>query len=523
MSFRKEHIDYSQTGFFSKLMLDYIGEKESVRNFYKYSPFIRSFKEIIEIKSNENINRKKLSEILKEQYKNVSPLSPLVINNILLLGKENTFTVTTAHQPNLFTGYLYFFYKIISTINLTEQLKNEYPANNFVPVFWMNTEDHDFAEINHIHLFGKKIEWNTDAVGAVGKIPTASIEPVLNELEQLTEKEERGAELLKLLRTAYLKNKNLAEATRFLVNELFGKYGLLIIDSDDKDLKTMFSGIMKDELENQKLFQLVSETNSDLEKCGYTVQAKPREINLFFLNENSRERIGKLQITNYKTQITENPERFSPNVLLRCLYQEKILPNLAYIGGGGEISYWLQMKKVFEHYGVNFPMLLLRNSVLWVDKNNAERMNKFGFSVNDLFLDTDFLINQFLSIQQDKSLEFDNEKKEISLLMQKIAEKIKSTDSTLEQMVLSEEKKMMDSLENIKMKITKAEKRKHETGINQIKSLKEKLFPAGELQERHDNFIPYYLKYGDEFIKILKQFTDVFEKRFGVIIEESLS
>lgn len=535
MKTQKILLDYSSTNFFSKTILDYLSGNKSLKPFYQFTPEISSFNKTIEIKSKEKIDRKSLVEILQLQNAKLKTLNTKLSSTIDLLKNENTFTITTAHQPILFTGPLYFIYKIINAINLSEQLKMVYPGYNFIPVFWMNGEDHDFAEVNHANIFGRKIVWKVEKgagtkeegteekkenLGAVGKIKTDPLKNVLDEIKNILGEGENAKRLMNLFSEAYLQHSNFADATRFIVNELFGEYGLVVIDSDDKRLKEIFAPVMEDEILNSHCVKLVNSTIQQLEKNGYDAQSKPREINLFYLTENSREKIGTSEIINRKSEIINFPQRFSPNVLLRCLFQEMILPNIAYIGGGGELAYWLEMKNLFEHYKINFPILLLRNSVLWIDKNNSERMKKLNLEPKDLFSDTEILINKFVEAKSEVDTSLEKEKVHLENFFKNISIKAKEIDPTLEGTVLSEHKKVLSSLENIENKILKAEKRKHETAIQQIRSLKEKLFPENELQERYDNFIQFYLKYGKEFISVLKEELNVTEKKFTVIIEE---
>ena len=188
-----------------------------------------------------------LAESLKKQYKNIET-SEASLKNIESLKSTNTFTITTGHQLNLFTGPLYFLYKIVSTINLSNQLKEHYPDYNFVPIYWMATEDHDFEEINYFNFKGKKVHWNKDANGAVGELTTQGLEAVFNSFSLEIGNTKNPDYLKKLFKDAYLSHDNLTDATRFLANELFKNYGLVIIDGNDFDLKTQFIPFMKDEL-----------------------------------------------------------------------------------------------------------------------------------------------------------------------------------------------------------------------------------------------------------------------------------
>ena len=179
MSFKKTAISFEETGLFTKVFTDYIKGEPYLSQFYKYTPTLAGFKKAIEDRANINADRSILVKVLKERYKTSSEATA---KNISLLEDKNIFTVTTGHQLCLFTGPLYFIYKIITAINLADSLKKEYPQYNFVPVYWMAGEDHDFAEINHTYLFGKKVEWSGDSLAGcpVGRISIETLAPVLD-------------------------------------------------------------------------------------------------------------------------------------------------------------------------------------------------------------------------------------------------------------------------------------------------------------------------------------------------------
>ena len=513
MTLKKQTISFEETKQFSKLFLDYINGESKLRSFYSYAPEIASFKQAIEDKSKENTNRQLLVEVLKQQYSKLADNSAS-LNNINLLLDKKTFTVCTGHQLCLFTGPLYFIYKIISTINLAEALKKKYPDNNFVPVYWMASEDHDFEEIASMNLFSKKIKWESQTGGAVGRLKTTSLNIVIEELKQILGESENAKALTQLFSDAYLKHSNLAEATRYLVHQLFGQYGLVILDADDIRLKTEFLDVIKDDISNNTNFKLVSQTITDLEKIGHKSQVNPREINVFKLSENSRVRIenASSETLNFKA------DEYSPNVVLRPLYQQMVLPNLAYVGGPGEIAYWLEYKAMFNHHKINFPVLIPRNFALLSDEKAELQFQKLALSKADLFNDIDVLTKEFVSKNASSDVSLKEQEDKLIMLFKDLAEKVSAVDVTLKASVEAEFQKALGSLKNIESKLIKSEKQKQETGINQIKKLKDKFLPEGILQERHDNFAPYYLKSGKNLIPDLKEAFDPFE--FKVLILE---
>ena len=533
-------VPFSHLPMLAKMDKVYAAQESILRKFYQYPVDIQSFKQVIGDKSNDFTHREILVATLKNQYATIiaGAARENAITHIEKLLSAKTFTVTTAHQPSLFTGPLYFIYKICSTINLAKNLKEHYPDYDFLPVFVIGGEDHDFEEVNNINIFNKKITWNKPdyAKGAVGMMKTDSVRSALDELKAVLGESEAAKRIFDVIEKSYSSFDLYQEATQSLLHALFDKFGLVVLNMNDAALKRLFIPIMKQEILEQPSKALVEKTQSELEALGYKSQAFAREINLFYLTENGRDRIV-FDNNTYTTITTDNnmskiwtkeeilnelestPQYFSPNVVLRPLFQEVVLPNLAYIGGGGELAYWLERKTQFEYFKVNFPMLVRRNSVLWLDKGSRDKMGKLDIQLLDLVQDTDILIKQYLSRVVEASMSMEAEKKEIEATFAKILNKALSIDPTLEKSVLSEKTKHLQGIDIIEAKLLKAEKHKHETSINQIKALAQKLFPGGGLQERVDNFLPYYIKQGDDFFTILLDNLNPLEQGLIVISE----
>jgi len=513
-------LDFSSHHLIPEIVSDYLSGDGFLKAFYKYQPTLDSVAEVVKDKSKEKIDRVLLTDVLTKQYSALTR-NKKVEKNISVLNSEKTFTVTTGHQLNLFTGPLYFIYKILTTVQLAEQFSKKNPDYNFVPVYWMASEDHDFEEINHIHLFGEKIEWGGTGIknvgGPSGKLGTQGISDLIDIIKNKIEKENGSEKVIELLSNSYLKHDNLEDATRFLVNELFGKYGLVVIDANDKQLKKCLVEVLKDDLTKHSSFNHVTETSKQLSE-KYEAQVHPREINLFYMTDGSRERITG-DGTKYLSELESSTEKFSPNVVLRPLYQEMLLPNVAVVGGPAEIAYWLQYKKMFEHFNVNFPMLVPRKSFQLVDEKSLRVIQTLNLNVESLFLPADDLINRYIGEVTGQSISLEDEKKQIEKTFTALAKKISSVDATLTASVEGEWKKVFNEIEKLEAKLRKAEKNKHDVAIQKIKKFKEKLFPDGMLQERYENFIPYYLKYGDAFFEMLLNNGDVFDFKLNVLME----
>ncbi|OXA77595.1 bacillithiol biosynthesis cysteine-adding enzyme BshC [Flavobacterium aquidurense] len=522
-------ISYQTSGYFSKLIHDYLDQKPELHSLYNHFPTLENFeKQIAEKQANfDNANRIPLVETLKKQYQNIE-ISEATKQNIELLAHPTTFTITTGHQLNLFSGPLYFLYKIISTINLTKELKSKYPAHNFVPVYWMATEDHDFEEINYFNFKGKKFRWNKESTGPVGRLSTEGLAEFFEIYSLELGSSTNASVLKKLFEEAYLKHENLADATRFLADRLFANYGLVILDADDADLKRAFIPFVREELEQQTSFKAVQETIS---KFGdYTVQVNPREINLFYIEDDVRERIifedDKYYVNNTKISFSKeeifkllesNPEKFSPNVIMRPLYQEIILPNLCYIGGGGEIAYWLELKSFFDAVNITFPMLLVRNSVLLNTEKQAKKADKLGLSWADLFTKPANLVNSITHKLSAFPIDLTPQKETLEKQFEYLYQLAQQTDKSFTGAVKAQEVKQKKGLENLEKRLLKAQKRKLDNELQRVTDLQFELFPNQSLQERQTNFSEFYLEKGDQLIPVLIQKLKPLENNFNII------
>lgn len=485
----------------------------------------------IAYRKTKQVDRAALASVLQKQYAQGNTLlSALTAENINLLTEENTFTIVTGHQLNLFGGPLYLIYKLIDTITLSAQLKQQFPQYNFVPVYWMHTEDADIEEINHTYLFNKKIHWVEAGTGAAGTLSTQTLQPLINDLQGVLGNSPYAEELVGLVKESYLNHHNLANAMRYFINALLGKYGLVILDPNAAELKQAFTTIVADELTNSTAFGLVTQTNESLVKLGYNAQVNPRELNLFYINNGQRYRLVKTEngfatanneytfsAEELHNLLKEHPEAFSPNVVLRPLYQEVILPNICYVGGGGELAYWLQYKAFFNHYGYELPVLALRSSYMVVDEGQLQRISKFGFTVADMFDSADNLVKRYVQNTVGAELNLGAERSEAAVFFAGLATKAKAIDASLSGSIEAESKKMENFLMGLEAKLLKALKAKDEAAVNQIRKLKENLFPNDSLQERSVNFMQFYLKQGPVFFDVIMANANVLNKQFTII------
>jgi len=544
-------ISYKETGFFSPTVIDYIENRADLQPFYGYRPDMDGFAQLLKNKK-VVADREILHRVLSKQYAEKSEsqkagksesetnikritynVQPLTAQNLDLLKLENTYTITTGHQLNIFAGPLYFLYKIATAIKLAQQLKAAHPNKNFVPVYWMASEDHDFAEINYTNIGGKKVHWWYEASGATGRINPDTMRQALNQYKGVLGMEGHAVEVAEIVETAYTKFDKLADATRYLVNALFGQYGLVIIDADDHEFKKQFAPIMEQDIINQNSFKNITATNEQLHKLGVHIQVNPREINFFYLKDSLRERViferDSYQVMNTEIRFTEAelkeeiaayPERFSPNVVMRPLYQECILPNIAYIGGGAEVVYWLELKANFDFYKVDFPILILRNSALVVKKDQAAKVKHMDLTAADLFKPNDTLKTDWVKKHSNHNLSLEGEWREMSALFEKIKLRSYKIDPTLSPSASAVQARLKHAIDNLEKKLIKAEKRNYATRLEQLAVVKAELFPKDSLQERTENFGLMYVRWGQTFIDELVRHFEPLAFEFTVLTEE---
>lgn len=476
-------------------------------------------------------NRKVLVEVLKEQYA-VHNMFPAVQANIDALLQNNTFTVCTAHQPNLFTGPLYFVYKVLHTIRLAAYLKEQLPAYHFVPVYYMGSEDADFAELNHTYVDGKRIEWKKEQSGAVGRMSVdQTLLQLIDELEGQLVYEPFGNDVIGLLRKCYVAGRTIQEATFELVNELYGEWGLVVLIPDHPRLKAQMKHVFAEDLFQHTASKIVTQTSAQLGE-EYTAQAYPRAINLFYLKDNIRERIeekeGSFYVLNSSVQwsrpeiekeLEDHPERFSPNVILRGLYQETILPNVAFIGGGGETAYWLQLRRLFQHYQVPYPVLVLRNSFLVIEEKWYQKLQKTGLQASDLFESDDELMKRIVSRYSANAVSLNGNMEKAQALFEQIRSQAEVIDQTLSKHVEAIKARSLHHLQELEKKMLRAEKRKFTDQQRQIAAVKEVLFPGNGLQERVENFSGFYAKWGKGFLEQLLKHSLALEQKFTILTQ----
>lgn len=510
-----------------QLIKDFLNHK--IEGFEENTFSLDNFRKQIHLKQQSFTvqQREILSHAVQQQLSGLI-LSSQQKENLHDLTAPNTFTITTGHQLNLFSGPVFFIYKILQTIKTCTYLKENFPDFNFVPVYWMASEDHDFAEINHFKTQNGYYEINEKSGGPVGRIPVTDTF-FISEFEKEFKDYVFGTELILMLKEAYKAGNTLTSAIKILVNRLFSEFGLLILDGDSKELKTEIKEVFKDELLHFSL-QKISKQKVEFLTAKYgKVQVNPREINLFYLSD-TRDRIdfdGQQYIVVDKgiqfsqeqiiNELENALEKFSPNALMRPVYQEKILPNIAYIGGNAEIMYWLELKDYFSHINIPFPILIPRNSMLFLQEKTIKKIEKLDLKIEDFFQNFTTLTNNKI-LDNNAILKLLEEKENVLISnfseLKTVAE---TTEKSFGNMVKAEEIRQLKSFKRMKKRLLHAEKIKQNELLERLENLFLDVHPSKTWQERIYNFSVFFADQGYSWLETCLEEMVVQESKLIIV------
>lgn len=460
-----------------------------------------------------------LYEVFSQQLQPYFSKFPQVKQHVEALLSPSTLTITTGHQLVLAGGPAYLYYKIATIIALSKQL-SALTGNQIIPVFWLASEDHDIEELKEGTIKGRSYRWEGSWDGYSGVLPTNLLQEWKNHLIQQLSLDGAPKHLLERIENAYAPGLTLAEASTRFVMDVFGEHGLLVLNPDHPSLKALLKKVIQQELEQElsikSMTRLLENWPDIWENPKLEPQVKPREINLFFLHEQKRKRIirnedglfmaGEMVLGDLKAvlNILEiSPEKFSPNVVLRPLYQECILPNVAYVGGPGELHYWLELKPVFEAMDVYFPVILPRMSLIALSEKHLLKWKALGLELNDFADNIDQIKRKQLDLMGDDPVAWEAINARLFSEYEELKEKVGLIDATLQPGVMAELNKTLQGLQNIKGKLTKALKLKNETVLRQSEKIYAEVFPSGLPQERIETGLALEWQLGPDFIKTI--------------------
>lgn len=514
------------------LFLDYIYEFENVERFYKTAfRNIEGYKSVFEkVSGTKREHRKKLTEIIKKQYGETAP-SKQTLSNIESLESESAIAVVTGQQLGILGGPMYTFYKIITAIKLCSSLKEKYDEYKFVPVFWMEGDDHDFDEVRSLKIMDrsnslKSISYDDGLDEETNRGSVADIKfnnniyDFFNELNESLRDTEFKDDLIKKLKNFYQPGKTFQEAFFKILFEYFDDSGLVILNPSNPDVKKLLKPVFKKEIENFRIHsEEVVETSAELEEV-YHAQIKLKPINVFLKEDEGRYLLepvenefrlkGKRKKYSKESlleTLENDPTRFSPNVLLRPICQDYLLPTGLYVGGPSEISYFAQVIPMYKAFDLTVPVLYPRASVTILEGNVKKVLDKYNLSIADFFKEESELNEKLINLLSDIEVDplFDKTKNKLNDLFKELNDQIKEVDETLEDTVDKTLDKIIQNLGQLQNKVQKAHERKHETVLRQADKVRTLVFPNGNLQERELNFIYFVHKYGEDILKWISE------------------
>jgi bacillithiol biosynthesis cysteine-adding enzyme BshC len=541
-------VEFKKLPNFQKLFLDYVSPDETefgkVRKFFN-AGFRENedFFKVIESKSrnynaNRYFDRNALIDILKTQ--NVSfGGNEHTAENIEKLKRGNTFAIVTGQQVGLYTGNLYTILKAASAVKLAANLKERFTDYDFVPVFWMESEDHDFEEANHVNIINRNNELvrigypelkPEEGEAARNAKPVGSIvfDGVIDELNEqlrlnLIETDFKN-KLIEGIRGFYKSGNDFRHAFAQFMNSLFRGSGIVFIDPSEKEVKRLLSPIFERELTTSpKLCEAIIDTSAELEK-EYDLQVKPKVINLFYIHNGNRYLIeprenNRFALKNSKRRfeqeemmqcLNESPWNFSPNVVLRPICQDYLLPTVAYVAGPAEISYFAQLKPAYEHYDTTMPVIYPRASVTFLEGRVTRFMKNFAVDFTEIFHHKILMgkvVEKLSEIKIDD--EISKAQEDFSKTFHDLRGMISKIDRTLLGTLDNVREKLNTGLEILKDKLINAQAGKSDAAMKQIEKVTNNLYPHKNLQEREINVSYFLNKYDETLVEKLFNEMDV--------------
>ena len=522
------YINFSDIPGHQNLFLDYLYEFENVADFYSNDfrnkdNYLKIFKNISENRRNLSPN---ISEILIRQYSNFDP-SDLTQENINKLSDKKTLTIVTGQQLGILGGPLYTFYKLITTIKLSRFLSERYNDYNFIPVFWLEADDHDFNEVRAIKIIdegnslltiGYKEQFEEDDLKqSVGLINLdASINDFFEKLNNSIKTTDFKPIIFDRLKSIYKEGVSFKEAFKKLLFNYFDEYGLVIFDPQDVEVKKLLKPVFKKEITDFRTnTEKLVHTSATLEEL-YHAQVKVKPVNLFLRvdegrysiepvdNEYRLRRKRKSFTQEQLLELLENePNKFSPNVLLRPICQDYLFPTAFYIAGPSEIAYFAQLKPLYELYDIVQPIIYPRSSVTILENSIANSLEKHSVSINEIFIDVEIIKKKIINSVEESSVDemFEGITNQIESTFDQLKEKLIDLDKTIADSSNRYRDKILSSVDELKSKAEKAQQKKYEVTLRQIDRAAVHLFPNSNLQEREINFIYFANKYGEDFLK----------------------
>ncbi|MDX2031838.1 MAG: bacillithiol biosynthesis cysteine-adding enzyme BshC [Blastocatellia bacterium] len=517
----------------SRLFNDYLYNFDRVSRFYDEGRDLTSLVARAEKVAAQHFSRDAVAEVLTDQNRSAGAGAE-TFANIERLRQPDSVVVITGQQAGLFTGPLYTIFKALTAIKLAEELRGR--GVNAVPMFWIAAEDHDFEEVNHTRLVNREGQLTTITYTAcspkegkpVGDVKLAEgIQENIDQLIAALPESEFAPKLREDLRESYAAGTGFADAFARMMMKFFGKYGVVLINPLDDRLKHISGELYVGAMSQAPAFasKLVDESAA-LVEAGYHAQVytSPEAVPLFMLDEGRRTAMvrredGRFYLKNSEKSFASDellstvarcPNCFSPNVTLRPIVQDFLLPTVAYIGGPAEIAYFAQLRPNYALLGRVEPVVLPRASFTLIEKRHAKTMAKYGIEFSELFEGPEGVLKRVVerSLDQTTATVFDETERVFNDQLDKLRDSLVSVDATLADALKGGREKILYQLHNLRTRFIHNRTKRDETMAQQIERLFAALYPNKNLQERELNVAYFLARYGDEVIDRVYQEID---------------
>jgi bacillithiol synthase len=446
---------------------------------------------------------------------------------------DGALAIVTGQQVGLLGGPAYTLYKALTAVRLARWATSML-GRKVVPLFWMDSDDHDFEEVRHAYVLSAEsalVELTAGAADADGRLPVGALEldagigDVLSSASEALPASEFKETVLAALRECYAPGRTLTEAFGSWLLTLTRGTGLAVVDPTLPALKRAAARLFQREAsEGSRSSQLVRDTTDRLVALGYHAQATPADshLNLFYASP-SRVPVtmvdGGFRLSSdgdavsareMERLVSDHPERFSPNVILRPVYQDTLFPTLSYVAGPNELAYFAQLGDVYRHFGVTMPLVAPRASFTIVERAQARFLERYEVDVTRLDSNDESLLNEILRRHTPPQLEEDLSRARncIQEITAALERDLAPVDPTLVGTVVSTRGKLLHHLKELESKTLRAVKRKNDTVRTQFLSTRTALFPGFDMQERKLSPLVFLNKYGWHFSKLVEESAD---------------
>jgi bacillithiol synthase len=517
----------------SALFLDYLHDFPKVSRFFSHSYALENFRREAVSCLPKLPHRRELCKILEAQNRSFGA-SARTFENLEKLKESDCWAVVTGQQVGLFTGPAYTTYKALTAVKLAAHYACR--GMKVVPLFWMATEDHDLAEVNHCYVVDGDSQSQIiryegsaeDSSRSVGKVVFSNaIQECLKQFLGAFPNSEFRREIEAELVESYQEGKTFAAAFGRVFSYLFSNYGLILVDPQEGGLKKLGSPVLEKILLNSSRYQSIVQARSEqLVAAGYHSQVVIDEDSTgLFLEDDSKRRalirdgeflktkVGgqRLTVTSVQQTLHETPWKFSPNVLFRPLMQDLLLPTLAYIAGPSEIAYLAQIGPLYEEFGRKAPIIFPRFSLSVIEKKIGKILEKYRLNFMDLFSGTETVIKKVIEQNLDQTLAAKFEEIE-QAFVQKLGElegPLRAVDPTVAEALKTTQQKVQYQVAHLRTKFVHAEAKHQEILTKQIEKALGILYPLKTLQERRINIFYFLSRYGMDFLAQLHEEIDL--------------